>query len=352
VEEFARLRQLEARVGDVLAGLADRHGDLAARLPAARERLDALARRFADRVVAPVDDNVDEAVSRLAAAQAALEEARRELEDGDRSEAVLRVKVAEGAVVQTEQLLAAVDRLEADLATVDARVDELIAETERDLAEARRADGELATRLEPVVRDAQLALKEARTQRTADRPDPLAALHRLSDADEALEALLVEVREADARAERARRQLDGALTAAAAEIEGVDEYIRTRRGAVGPDARTRLAAARGRLDDAYRLRESDPEAALRAAQEAARLADEASWLARSDRDHWGGHGGQGRGGVDLGSLILGGILLGGGGGGHGHGGGWGGGFGGGFGGRGGGGGFGGFGGGSGGGGRF
>ncbi len=92
---------------------------------------------------------------------------------------------------------------------------------------------------------------------------------------------------------------------------------------------------------------AEPVAALRAAQQADALAQQALRLARSDVQRWQGSGpgpgGAGGLGVDLGSLVLGGILSGafggeyrrggGYGGGYSRGGGWGGGFGGGGGGR-------------------
>ncbi|HYH26057.1 MAG TPA: TPM domain-containing protein, partial [Blastococcus sp.] len=174
------------------------------------------------------------------------------------------------------------------------------------------------------------------------------------DADAALEQTLSAARDAQTQARRAAASLDQALLTARSSVAAAADFIDTRRGAVGPEARTRLAEAQRHLEVAVDLGRQDPVGALREAQQAGMLAQHALDLAQDDVDRWnsgygpggygGGYGGHRPGGVDLGSLVLGGILLGGG---RGYGGGYGGGsrgggFGGGFGGgRGGGGSFGG-----------
>jgi len=72
------------------------------------------------------------------------------------------------------------------------------------------------------------------------------------------------------------------------------DFISTRRGAVGSSARTRLAEAERHLDDASRLGTSDPIAALRSAQRADALAQQALAEAQQDVDDYtsGGYGGR------------------------------------------------------------
>jgi hypothetical protein len=118
-------------------------------------------------------------------------------------------------------------------------------------------------------------------------------------------------------------------------IDPAADFISTRRGAVGPEARTRLAEAQRRLDVAVDMGRDDPVMALREAHQATTLAQSALDRAQDDVSSWGGGYGGGpggfgggygggygpgyrRGGVDLGSLVLGGILLGGGRGGGGY----------------------------------
>ncbi|MEY2229241.1 TPM domain-containing protein, partial [Streptomyces sp. BF23-30] len=121
--------------------------------------------------------------------------------------------------------------------------------------------------------------------------------------------------------------LDQAMLAARSAIGAATDYITTTRGAVGSQARTRLAEAGRHLERAVSLTEADPAGALAEAQRADALAREAQQLAEQDvrayQDPYAGrrHGG-GQGGAVLGGIILGEILRGGrGGGGFGGGGG-------------------------------
>ncbi|MDP9430174.1 MAG: TPM domain-containing protein, partial [Actinomycetota bacterium] len=150
------------------------------------------------------------------------------------------------------------------------------------------------------------------------------------------EQALAVARDADQRAQRAAASLDQALLTARSGIAAASDFISTRRGAVGPEARTRLAEAQRHLDLAVAQGRTDPVGALREAQQADTLAQQALQQAQSDVAGWGGGGygpagygpggygggygpggfgggyGGNRGGVDLGSLVLGGILFGGG----------------------------------------
>lgn len=125
------------------------------------------------------------------------------------------------------------------------------------------------------------------------------------------------VARAEARAQQAAAVLDQALLAARSGIAAAGDFITTRRGAVGSEARTRLAEAQRHLDLAVGQAADDPTAALREAQYADSLAQEALRLARPDVSGWSSphelspRGGAGPAGVDLAGLVLGGILFGG-----------------------------------------
>jgi hypothetical protein len=106
--------------------------------------------------------------------------------------------------------------------------------------------------------------------------------------------------------------LDQTLITARSAVAAADDFITTRRGAVGTDARTRLAEAQRHLQQAQAG--GDPTVALREAQAADSMGRQALELAQADVSRWSGPsqgGGGGSLGVDLGSLVLGGILSGG-----------------------------------------
>src|SRR3954454_21343568 len=157
---------------------------------------------------------------------------------------------------------------------------------------AARAEAELAS--------AQTALRPT----DGGLPDPLSALRRIEEADAALEQALVPARDAQTQARKAHESLQQALLTASSSFAAAGDFISTRRGAVGPEARTRLAEAERHLDAAHRLASSDPVSGLREAQQADQLARYALDVAQHDVSQWsqrtgygwGGGGGGGYGG--------------------------------------------------------
>ncbi len=117
--------------------------------------------------------------------------------------------------------------------------------------------------------------------------------------------------------------LTSTIAQAQAQIDGTADFIGARRGAVGSEARTRLAEADHTLRSAISLGRTDPVAALQQAQRASQLAERASELARADVEGFGYgpgmvggmYGARPRAGVGgsfgggLGGALLGGILM-------------------------------------------
>jgi TPM domain len=340
-EAFGQLRDLEHKAPQVLDGIEARIGELRTRVPEEQQRLDTIHRTYRGAAVDSVADNANQARARLDAAEVEAREARAELAAGDSGAAVGDIRAAEDAVAQTVTLLDGIVRLAQDLEAATGRVAAVRAETEKDLAEARSLLGSGdRSGLEPQIARAEAALEAADVALRPGgdgRTDPLAALGQLEEADIALEQALTVARDAQTRARRAAEALDQAIPTAESTIAAAADFINTRRGAVGPQARTRLAEARRHLDLAVSLSGDDAARALREAQQATMMASHALSMAQDDVSRWSGPGGGGfgggigggyrRGGVDVGSLVLGGILGGilSGGGGHGHGGGFGGG---------------------------
>ena len=353
--DFDRLRDLEAHVGDALDGHERAVATLRARIEPTRTTLAALGARYPATALASVAANPDQASHLLDDVAAALTSGRQALASGDRGAAVGYARAAQTALDQAGTLLDAVDSAGNDLAAAGSRLDAAIASITADLSDAARlAPGD--PRVAPAATEASAAVATAQAARNGDG-DPLAALRRIAQAEATLDAALAPSRERDEANRRALGLLDQTLGRLDSALRATTDYIDTRRGAVGPEARTRLAEGQRLRDQAVAQRATDVQAALATAQRAEQLVAEAGRIAQDDvqrsDDQRGGPWGNGRGGGNnIGGMILGGILIdsilrGGGGWGHG-GGGWGGG--GGFGGGGGGFGGGGFGGGFGGGG--
>ena len=336
---FDRLRDLERNAPQMVGEVERRVAASEGRLEQSVRTVQALGSRYADSALASVATNPQQATERLRSARESLADARQDLAVSDTSGAAVSVLAAEEAAAQAGQLLDAVERLDADLGQAASGVQVAMAETAQDLAEAKAlvAGGQTPGDLAGHVAAAEAALAAVQQEMAAGRYDPLAAIRRLQEAGGRLDQALAAVRDQQQQAQRARASLEQALLAARSEISATQDFITTRRGAVGGEARTRLAEAQRHYDEAMALAQSDPVSALAHAQQADALAEHAGQLARADVGSFspGGGLGGGGGGGGLGGLVLGGILidsiLGGRGGGGGFGGG---GFGGGFGGSG------------------
>ncbi len=316
-ERFDRLRDLEKNAGKVLESLQGKLTGLEARVPEVRTELQRLVSIYSPAALAGVSGNIDEAIDRITFSREQVRAGLEDVDAGRTGEAAITSLAAEEAAAQAETLLQAVGRLGKDLQAARGRIEAAVAETHRDIAEARAAQGR--PDLAPLVARAEAAVAAATAAASPNGgEDPLASLRHLEEADEALEQALVQVREESAQRARAAQALDRSLVAARAEIATASDYITTHRGAVGSGARTLLAEAQRNHDQAVSLGASDPITASRLAASAHELAGRALREAQSDVNQTmgggmggfgGGSSGGGMGGAFAGALI-GGILSG------------------------------------------
>ena len=119
-----------------------------------------------------------------------------------------------------------------------------------------------------------------------------------------------------ANADRLNRAFEQALFTAESRVRGVSEYIDTRRGSIGPDARTRLAEANRQLQAAQDKKSTNLAEAIAHANAASTLAANAQTLANADvqsaqrayaRRQRGGDSGALMGGIIIGDLLSGGM---------------------------------------------
>ncbi|MGH8775983.1 MAG: TPM domain-containing protein [Jiangellaceae bacterium] len=322
-EAFDRLRDLEKNAPEVIGKVEQQATEAEARLTQVSGTLQALGTRYADNALAAVATNPEQAGERLEFTRTAVAGARQDIETGETARAAVAVQAAQEAAAQAVDLLDAVDRLAADLDEASSSVQARIAETAQDLAEAKavmsRGDG---GDLSSQVAAAEAALVTVQQELAGGRHDPIGAVRRLEEAGGRLDQALEGVRDQQQQAQRARASLEQALLAARSEISATQDFITTRRGGVGGEARTRLAEAQRHYDQAMSLGPTDPVAALARAQQADAMAEQAGQLARADVGAFSGGGGSttggglggfgasgGGGGGGLGGAILGGILI-------------------------------------------
>ena len=311
-ERFDELREMERNAPDLLAGLSTRLGGLETRVPGVEATLAGLTATYARSAVASVADNVQQAGERITFAKAEVAEGNQEVAAGNRGKAAVAIRGAEEAVGQADQLLDAIERLETDLADADDKIRAAIPDVEEDINAARALAGESPALVEHVARAEQALAAAELAASTTDGQDPLGALHRLEEAGKALDTALADAREDQEQARRARAALEQTLSGARAKIDAADDFITTRRGAVGAEARTRLAEAKRHLEQSLAVAGEDAAGRARACaygrrtRRAGASARSAGCLGLRERNRNGHPSG---GGGMLGNVIMGGILI-------------------------------------------
>ncbi|GGN82505.1 hypothetical protein GCM10011579_070230 [Streptomyces albiflavescens] len=293
---FDLLRGLEHDAATALGHAETRFRELAARTPATEVTFGDLHERYAPSASLPVAGHVEQAKDRLVFATVHLNQARQSLDRDDGGKAAVHLRVAEGAVDQAAVLVDGVDRLAAELAAAAKELPAALTGVAADLTEARGAlvttgVGELPGR----VAHAESLLAEVRRETAGGPYDPLDALRRVAEAGIGL----AEARAGEASEERARALLDHALLPARSAVAATADFVTTHRGAVGCEARTRLAEAERHLARSE-VRRADV------------LARQARELAERDVRAYGHPYGAAEG-AGAGGAVLGGILLSGGG---------------------------------------
>ncbi|GHI05228.1 hypothetical protein Scel_35490 [Streptomyces cellostaticus] len=233
-----RLRGLEQGVDAALEVAEGRFRGLAARTAAAQATAAELHQRYAPSAGAPVTGYVEQAKDRLVFATSKLNESRQSADAGEGQRAARHLRAAEGGVAQAGVLIGEVERLAAQLQEAAGLVPAALTGGEAEIAEARKAGGRtsLATgELHARLAHADGVLAAVRTELTGGPYDPLDALRRIARAVERLEAGRPGVVEAAAR-----------LVAHSA-VAGAEDFVAVHRGAVGAQARARLAAAQRAL---------------------------------------------------------------------------------------------------------
>ncbi|MHA4815234.1 TPM domain-containing protein [Streptomyces aculeolatus] len=331
-DAFDRLRARVPRAPQALATAEAAARLLPDRIGAAEDTLTTLAGAYDAASFAAVAGNPGAARDRLRFAAGNVTRARTALRGDDPATAAVHVRAAESAVDQAGTLVEAVARRERELHEAAARLTGALRDMRADLADAQgalrgTAADEPDTGLRDRVARAQRVLAEVTREMVEGPFDPLAALRRVEEADAALEEALAGAREQDdagrADAGRAGRLLDRALVGARSSVAAARDFVTTRRGGIGPAARTRLGEGERHLRQAEEHAGTDAAGALRHAQRADELGREARRLAELDLRGFdgsygggpfggpcgAGHGGGGRGGMGTG--LLGGIILGG-----------------------------------------
>jgi predicted nucleic acid-binding Zn-ribbon protein len=319
-EAFEQLRDLVINAPSRLDTLTQQMVDLTARIAPSEQALAALHSQFSETALASVDDNVEIAKQRLAFADQNITNGRNLVSRpvGRQIGLVDSIRAAESSLGQARTLLDAVDSAGTDINRAVATLPSAIADIQQGINQAGTllAQGNTthATEL-GAARDA--AVKVVADAQSSGTTDPLGAFTKLTQADAELDRLLASIAEEREANERLSRAYDQALFTAQSRVRGVSDYIDTRRGSIGPDARTRLAEAVRQLQAAQDKRSVNLNEAIAHANGASMLAAQAQDLANADvraaqRSYTGQYGsssGSNMGAV-IGGIVIGNILSG------------------------------------------
>lgn len=320
-DAFAALRDLVITAPTKLDALTQQLVDLTARTEPAERTLADLRTRFAESALASVLGNVDTARQRLSFADTTIDTARSLVARpaGSQSGLVDAVRAAEAALGQARTLLDAVDSAATDITRAVNGLPAAIADLRRGVEHAGELLGQGAVPRAAELSAARAAAEAALADAERDgASDPLGAFTSLTRADADLDQLVDTVASEREAAERLSRAFDQALFTAQSRVRAVSDFIDTRRGSVGPEARTRLAEAVRQLDAAQAKRATNLPEAIAHANGAAMLAGQAQTHANADvanaqqayTNRYGGGGGGSSAGAVLGGIIIGNILSG------------------------------------------
>ena len=344
-DAFEKLRDLIINAPGRLDALTQQMVVLTARIGPSEQALATLRNQFEPAALTSVADNPATARERLTFADRSIDNARALVARpaGQQMGLVDAIRAAESSLGQARSLLDAIDSVGTDINRAVAALPAAIADIQNGITTAatqlQEGTSTHRTELETARNAAIKAVDDAQRNGSTD---PLGVFTRLTKADADLDRLLASVAEERAAVERMSRSYDQALLTAQSRVRGVSDFIDTRRGSIGPEARTRLAEAVRQLQAAQDKKATNLSEAIAHANGASMLAAQAQSLANDDvraaqqtyTSGWGGGTGSGNdmgaviGGIIIGN-ILGGAMRGGLGGGFGGGGFGGGGFGGG-----------------------
>ncbi|MCQ4118874.1 TPM domain-containing protein [Rhodococcus tibetensis] len=309
VQEFDGLRNLLITAPERLDALTRDIIAATVRIPESTRTLEALQTQFPAETLASISTNVTMVQERLAFAEQAVSEARDAvaLPPGKQGPAVSAIRRAEGALEQARTLLDAVDHAAENIRHAIAALPAAISDIEAGIATSAQFTEQGGNPLSSTRAAAETALEAAHTSKDTD---PLGTFTAIVKADAELDAVLAAAQESRRQTERAQQRLDQNVVAAQSQVTAAADFIGTRRGAIGAEARTRLTEAQRHLAAAHQVRDTDVSRALQHAQAASALAVDALSIARNDVQDWESRQGPGPGaGGNVAGAVLGGILI-------------------------------------------
>lgn len=280
------LNQQRAQLKSGLPALEQRIEQVKSQLDPTRQCFDRISGTYVRSCWQSVEDNGSAATQRIESAKASLEAATTaaNVTNQQWAAAIDNMQKGNHHLDEAETLLAAVTKLETDLAAAKAEAPGKVEAAKAAISEAgdyidaHRADVHPSHRNH--LADASDLVSQASTALQADKPDYLAAVKLALDAGERAHFVLEKATQEYQAAERLRQQAQTALSDASHAIDKAQDYIRDHSGDVKNAAREKLRSAEATLRGAQD--NHDPAVVLREATQAKQLADDTYSKARKN----------------------------------------------------------------------
>lgn len=314
-EAFEKLRDLVINAPARIAGLTQQFVELTSRIAPTEQQLTELHNEFGSAALTSVSNNIEVAKERLTFADRHTSSARKltqQVVSEQQSGLVDAIHAAESALGQVRALLDAVDNAAGDIRHAVATLPSLIVDIQAGIQHAneqlQKAQNTKIRHTGDLIAARDTAARALDHSCGAGSTDPLNAFAQLAKADTDLQRQLAALTEEQASIDRLNHSFEQALFTAQSRVRAVSDYIDTRRGSIGPDARTRLAEAKRQLQAAADKKPTSLAKAIGHANAASTLAAHAQSLANADAQS-AQRAYTNRGGNDIGA-VLGGIIIG------------------------------------------
>src|SRR5699024_1857315 len=258
-EAFEHLRDLRQHAPQALAELAQRADEIEGTIPPAELALTQLHATYPASALESISRAPEQARELLKAAREAVEAGNADLQEEDRASAVAYARTAEGALSHAATLIESVHQGSNELQDAKGKLDDAVASIRADLIDADNL-AKNDSRVQALLPRANQAISGALAAK--ENGDPIAALAEITSAEDALDDALEPHREQAESDRRAQAKLGTGIGRTDSFIRSVNDYIATNRGAVGPQARTRLDNASRMLQQAHQLQDSRPRQAI------------------------------------------------------------------------------------------
>lgn len=309
VKQFAELRNVEANIGKNITTMRSRVEEARARNRRAVREIENLQLTRSDHTLKSILDNPETADRLLDAADQALNDAEK-TQDSDRHDSVFSINLAQRALGQALAQIDEVMNASDNLDDAKRRLSGAIASISSDLDDVSKlAPGQQAFTV--LVADAREAIDFGHQARKG-QADPLSALSKLREAEDALDRALAPLRNKASQDARNRQRLDSRFAEVDNAIMRADAHISANLYVAGSTARSLVAEAKDKRMQAANIAPRNPGEALSLLSDALIAANRAIDISSGPSGGGPRSSNQQQSGVDIGSLILGGLLFGGG----------------------------------------